>query len=323
LALAQRLIKRLSQTYSIEGQDIKLTLSAGVALRQDGAEHSDMKSRAVRAMQDAKRLGRNRVALFDNDLLGRWSNISIIESDLPKAVTKGEMDVYLQPQVSLETKQVVAYEALLRWNHPVYGNIPPSVFIPIAEETGSIVRIGLWVLGRCIEFLRVLPPQIRIAINVSPVQLMDEHFVPTFLFRINQEHSIASRIELEITETAVMANLEGAVEKLTSLKQVGVSIAIDDFGVGYSSLSTLKEIPATRLKIDRSFIRDIQEYNQDYALLKAIVNMGRSMQMHVIAEGIEDSNQANLVLNAGCDEAQGYYFGRPQEVRTVLADVRM
>lgn len=320
LATAQRLIKRLSHVYNIEGEDIKITLSAGVAIRQEGEQANDIKSRALHAMQDAKRHGRNRVALFDHERLDPfWRHLTSIESALSKAISNDELQVHLQPQINLITKDVVAYEALLRWEHPAFGKIPPNVFIPIAEETGDIVRIGLWVLDRCLEMLRQLPAHVRIAINVSPVQLMDEFFVDSFLYRLEQERSEAHRIELEITETAVMENLRLAVQKLQRLRDIGVSIAIDDFGVGNSSLSTLKEIPANRLKIDRSFIESISADNQDYALVRAIINMGKSMQMHVIAEGVEKAHQADLLEIAGCQEAQGWYFGKPVASETLFS----
>jgi EAL domain-containing protein (putative c-di-GMP-specific phosphodiesterase class I) len=247
-----------------------------------------------------------------------------LEADLARAIDKGELVLYFQPRVALDTGRVVALEALLRWHHPTRGMIPPDRFIPLAERSKLILPIGRWVLARGVETLNRLQathPGCTLALNVSTVQLKEDDMVGAVREALEHAQFPAHRIELEITESVFIDEPEKAAVTFAGLKQTGVSLALDDFGTGYSSLSYLKQFPLDCVKIDRSFVSDLPGKPDDVAITTAIIAMGHALGLRVVAEGVETAQQRDFLLAAGCDEYQGYYFSRPVPEEELCAAV--
>jgi EAL domain-containing protein (putative c-di-GMP-specific phosphodiesterase class I) len=238
-----------------------------------------------------------------------------IESKLRRALRQNELRVYYQPQINLSDGSISGAEALLRWHDPERGLVPPGVFIPVAEETGLITEIGAWVLretcrqGR--EWIDQGLPPLTLSVNLSPHQFRFNDIQSTVRQALSESGFPPERLELELTESALMAREGEAAEKLERLREQGVRLAIDDFGTGYSSLSYLKRFPIHTLKIDRSFVRDVSTDPDDAAIVTAIVAMARSLNLHVTAEGVEADEQATFLRSLACHQAQGYHFGRP------------
>jgi EAL domain-containing protein (putative c-di-GMP-specific phosphodiesterase class I) len=252
-----------------------------------------------------------------------------LENNLRYALERGELELHYQPQVSLRSGNVISMEALLRWRHPKLGMIPPTEFIPLAEETGLIVPIGTWVIKTACTQLKTwqqegLPIQF-VAVNLSPRQFMQKDLLSQIADILEETELDASCLELEITEGLIMRDVDSAIMTLQALKLMQVQIAIDDFGTGYSSLNYLKRFPLDRLKIDKSFINDINNDPNDAAIALAVIAMAHSLQLKVIAEGVENEQQLIFLKSRRCDDMQGYYFSRPlpaAEARTLLRENR-
>jgi EAL domain-containing protein (putative c-di-GMP-specific phosphodiesterase class I) len=250
------------------------------------------------------------VASIDKEIRERKQ----MEKDLAQALANHEFHLVYQPQINLETRRVIGAEALLRWEHPEHGMIPPDLFIPVAEANGSIVEIGQWVLDQaCWQAARWASEgtHLRIAVNLSAVQLRQESIVDDILNTLKRHNIPAGRLELEVTETSFMTNLTDAVAKLHRLHRAGISIAVDDFGTGYSSLTYLKQMPVQHLKIDKQFIRDLLINEEDTRIANTIIDLGKSLNLTVVAEGVETAEQEYYLSQRGCALAQGYFFSKP------------
>ena len=241
-----------------------------------------------------------------------------LANDLRTAIENNELDVYYQVQTSVSTSQIRGFEALLRWNHPKHGFIPPSDFIPLAEENGLILQLGEWVLRvACADAASWNPPY-KVAVNLSPAQ-----FVHTDLSKLIIEVLLATglpanRLELELTETTIFQDKERSFNVLRQIKALGVNIALDDFGTGYSSLDMLRSFPFDKIKLDRSFIREAEESLQAKSIIRAVLALGKSLKIPVLAEGVETEGQLSLLGDEGCDEAQGFLLGRPIPIAQLL-----
>jgi len=275
------------------------------------------------AMYHAKAIGRNNFQFFASAMNRAATERLELERKLRQAMVNDELELHFQPQFALAADRVTGVEALLRWRHPEDGLIPPDRFIPIAEETGLIVGIGDWVLQAACRQLKAwldqgLPP-LRMAVNLSTRQLKEKDF-PSRVAAILQETGLpAVLLELEITESGVMERPEEAITTLQALNDMGVTLAIDDFGTGYSSLSYLKLFPIDRLKIDRSFVRDIERDPDDAAIARGTIALAHSLGLEVVAEGVETSAQLDMLAADGCDEVQGYFFSRPLPLAAATA----
>lgn len=265
-------------------------------------------------MMLAKQKGRDHfqfyVASIDQEIRDRKQ----LEKDLSQALAMNQFHLVYQPQIDLQTKRVIGAEALLRWEHPVRGLVPPDHFIPVSENNGTIVEIGQWVLEQaCLQAKmwadKGLP--LRIAVNLSAVQLRQDRIVDDILDTLKRHNIPAGRLELEVTETSFMTNLSDAVAKLHTLNQAGISLAVDDFGTGYSSLTYLKKMPVQHLKIDKQFIRDLLINEEDTRITNTIIDLGRSLNLTVVAEGVETAEQEYYLSQRGCKLAQGYFFSKP------------
>ena len=298
------------------GDQLRLTGSMGVALYpEDGRDSDTLLRNADAAMYRAKRDGRNNVAFYTESLTQHSIQHLQLQGALHWALEEQQFYLTYQPQIAIGSGKLVGFEALLRWQHPEWGLISPAEFIPVAERIGLIVEIGRWVLRQaCIQGKAWLDQGHefgRIAVNVSGYQLRKAGFVETVRSALEDTGFPASALELEVTEGFVMQNADEAIETLMQLRELGIELAIDDFGTGYSSLSYLKRLPLNKLKIDRSFVRDIPEDTDNKAIAEAIIAMGEALSLKVIAEGVETLAQAEYLDNSGCELAQGYLYGKP------------
>ncbi len=314
--IAQTILKNLSQTFELEARELFITASIGMAVYpRDGKEIEELLNHANTAMIQAKQQGGDQYQLYSATFNIGSSERLALQGSLRYALERNELLVYYQPQVNLQTGQIVGAEALVRWQHPERGLIPPDKFIPIAEETGLIVPIGEWVLQTACKQTQVWQtagfPSLRIAVNLSSRQF-SQIDLRHQLVQILMETGLDSKyIELELTESMLVQNTKVAIEKLNALKSLGVEIAIDDFGTGYSSLSYLQQFPFDILKIDRCFIRNIAENSNNAAIAKAIIEMAKSLNLKLVAEGVETEAELSFVCQHQCDTMQGYLFSRP------------
>jgi diguanylate cyclase (GGDEF)-like protein len=311
--VAQRILETLSRPQVIAGHEIFVTGSMGITVYPlDGEDADTLLKNADAAMYNAKEQGRNTFQFYSESMNASSVKRLTLENSLRKALDRGEFQLHFQPQVDIRTGRITGTEALLRWKHPEIGLVSPGEFIPLAEETGLIVPIGEWVLSAsCLHNKALqdmgLPPK-RVAVNISSLQFRQQSLIKTITNALKDSGLDPAYLELELTESAIMKNMEESSRLLGELKSMGVRVAIDDFGTGYSSLSYLKRFPLDTLKIDRSFIRDIPGDQDNAAIAAAIIAMAHSLNLEVIAEGVETEKQFAFLSDQGCDEVQGFLF---------------
>jgi diguanylate cyclase (GGDEF)-like protein len=314
--VVKRLLERLAEPFQVAGHEIYLTAAIGVGLYPgDGENLEDLLRCAAVARHHAEdNRGPNRYVFFAKEMNELSYQQIALDAQMRHAIERNEFVLHYQPKLDLRTGMITAVEALIRWQHPEQGLVSPPVFIPIAERTGFITEIGDWVLrSACLQAKQWRDDglAIRVAVNLSAVQLRSENFVARLQAILAEVGIAAQHLELEITETAVMEDLETAVSQLHELRRIGAHIAIDDFGTGYSSLSYVKRFAADTLKIDGSFVADIATDTNDAALVAAIIAMAHRLGLHAVAEGVETEVQLEQLRKMQCDSAQGYLFSRP------------
>jgi len=323
--VARRLIERISRPYHFDGRLVEIGISIGASLApKDAKTPAGLMKNADLALYRAKSEGRGIWRFYDPQMDERLQDRRSLQSDLRQALLNGELRLDFQPIIDLVTNRMVSAEALLRWEHPERGVLSPAVFIPLAEETGLIAAIGAWVLRHACEVAAGWPEHVCVAVNLSPLQFRDSGLVASVSEILGETGFAPSRLELEITETTVLETNSQTVDALWQLHGMGVRIALDDFGTGYSSLSYLRRFPFNKIKIDRSFIRDLGHDKDDSSITLAIIGLACSMNMLVTAEGVETAEQANMLTSFGCTQAQGYLYCRPvgaeQIPSMILAD---
>lgn len=323
VSLCKEIFQSLNEAIVLNDQEVYITTSIGVALYPDhGRTTEQLMKNADVSMYRAKEQGRNHYQFYSppEGVQMPYERFAM-EAMLRKALEKDELVVYYQPRMSTRTEQLVCVEALVRWVHPELGLIPPIDFIPLAEETGLIVPLGEYVLRKACHQVREWQERdgcssLRVSVNLSPLQFRQQN-LPVLIHRILRESKLAPEcLELEITESAAMQNVNRNILMLRDLKEMGVKISIDDFGTGYSSLSYLKRFPIDGLKVDRSFINGIHEDADDAAIVTAIIVLARTLKLKVTAEGVETEEQYAYLQQQGCDEIQGYLFGKPMPADT-------
>ena len=311
-ALATRLIEKLSAPFDVRGHQVVISASIGIAIMPDDGDDPDsLLKNADMALYRAKEDGRGIHRYFEPDMDARMQARRTLELDLRKALALGEFELFYQPLVRLETNQVSGLEALLRWRHPQRGLVPPGEFIPLAEDIGLIGPIGAWVLKEACREATSWPSELKVAVNLSPVQFKNGTVVLDVVAALGASGLPAHRLELEITETVLLQDTEATIATLNTLRDLGVSISMDDFGTGYSSLSYLRKFRFDKIKIDRSFIRDLSEEPDSIAIIRAVAGLGSSLGIATTAEGVETEAQLHRVREEGCTEVQGYLFSKP------------
>lgn len=318
--IAERLIQTIAQPYNVAGHFIVVGVSIGIALApSDGNDADTLMKNADMALYRAKQEGRNRHRFFEPEMNERMQKRRQLELEMRAALNDEGFQVHYQPLLNFAQNRVEAFEALLRWEHPDRGNIPPADFIPLAEETGLIEQIGAWVLNRACMDARSWPDDIRIAINISPLQFRTGTLAKDVMTAIAASELRPSRLELEITEGVLLRDTEATLSILDDLRRVGIRIVMDDFGTGYSSLSYLTKFGFDKIKIDQTFVHAIPQSPENLAVVKSVASLCRSLNIATVAEGVETEEQFRLLEEAGCTEAQGYLIGRPMPAKKALA----
>ncbi|MBP1807053.1 putative bifunctional diguanylate cyclase/phosphodiesterase [Rubellimicrobium aerolatum] len=311
-ALAQRLVEVAGRAYAIEGHVLNIGASIGISMAPaDGTDPDDLLKKADLALYGAKAAGRNTFRFFDAGMEARLQARRALELELRKALALRQFRLMYQPQVNLATGQVSGFEALLRWVHPERGVVPPADFVPLAEELGVIVPVGEWVLREACREAASWPEGIGVAVNISPVQFRSPRLFDSVAAALTQSRIDPARLELEITEGALLHDTDVVLEVLNRVRSLGVRVSMDDFGTGYSSLSYLQRFPFDRIKIDQSFVRGPGALDDKTAIVRAIASLGASMGMRTTAEGVETAEQMERMRAEGCTEVQGYLTGRP------------
>ncbi len=314
--VVKKIIRQFELPLFIGDQEFNITASVGISVYpMDGMDKDTLIKNADIAMYKAKNNGKNQFVFCSEEMKEEMQQTTILTNNLYHALEKNELNIVYQPQVSIETGKVIAVEALVRWNHPELGIISPAIFIPFAERTGLIISIGEWILKETCRQNKLwqemgLPP-VRLAVNVSVNQLLNSDFVNT-VKKVLEETGLESQyLELEITENIAIQESEFIIHVLSDLKALGVSLAIDDFGIEYSSLSRIKMLPVDRLKIDMHFTKGILNNEKDRIIVDVIIKLAKDLNLKVIAEGVEKEAQFNYLSQKMCDEVQGYYFYKP------------
>jgi diguanylate cyclase (GGDEF)-like protein len=314
--VAERMLKVLAMPFGLGENEVVVGASIGITVGpSDGGDVNTLMRNGDAAMYGAKEAGRNNYKFYEANMNAVARRRLKLEGELRKALARGELHLHYQPKVKVETLEISGFEALLRWDHPTLGRVPPNEFIPVAEEGGLIGSVGEFVIrSACLQArawldAKLSPP--RIAVNLSPHQFK-EGGIAEVIASILAETSVSPRcLDLEITESALMESEAIAVSALERLQRIGITVSLDDFGTGYSSLSYLKRFPVDAVKIDRSFIRDCETNADDAALAATIISMGKTLNLKVVAEGVETEEQLTFLRQHGCHEMQGYWFSPP------------
>lgn len=326
-ALAARLIEVAATPFDLDGHHVVVGVSIGIAMApMDAMDADQLLKSADMALYRAKMDGRGTYRFFESEMDTLLQQRRVLELDLRKALLNGEFELYYQPLIKLQTHEISGFEALIRWHHPERGMVSPLDFIPLSEETTLIVPIGEWVLRRaCAEAMK-WPSNIRIAVNLSPAQFKMRNLAQMVMSALAQSGLPAHRLELEITESVLLLENASTLATLHQLRGLGVRISMDDFGTGYSSLSYLRSFPFDKIKIDRSFVRDVDANSDSQAIIRAVTGLGNSLGMSTTAEGVETEKELAYLTGQGCTEAQGFFFSKPKpagEVLQLLARQRM
>lgn len=318
LVVAEKLLHAMAKPIRIKGQDIVTTVSIGITMTpEDSTDANTLMKNADLAMYRAKELGRNNFQFFSEDMNHSILEHLSLEKEINEAIARQQFSLVFQPKISLFDFGITGVETLIRWQHPEKGMITPDRFIPVAEETGQILEIGSWVLEQSCRQIsslirsNVLPEHAKVAVNLSARQFTDPHLLQRIRSVLEITNIPPHCLELEITESTLMEDVESAIQIMQEIKKTGVAIAIDDFGTGYSSLAYIKRFPIDVLKVDRSFVMDIPEDKNDMAITAAVIAMAQKLSMTVVAEGVETQEQLQFLRQNNCDEGQGYLFSRP------------
>jgi diguanylate cyclase len=315
--LAESILETLRLGNDNAETDASASTSIGIAVCPDDAtDRQTLLSHADTALYRAKSEGRGTYRFFEAEMAAAVRERRMLEHDLRNAIARGQLSLVYQPQKNVVTGEVIGLEALLRWSHPTRGEVPPTEFIPIAEETGAILAIGEWVLRKACREAATWTRPLTVAVNVSAVQIYNANF-PHMIHEVLFETELApSRLELEITETALVRDLNRALATLRRIKVLGVHIAMDDFGTGYSSLSNLRAFPFDKIKIDGSFIKSVNADEQSAAIVRSVLGLGRALGFPVLAEGVETPAELEFLMRERCDEVQGYLLAIPDKIET-------
>ena len=321
--VAERIVKAIAAPFQIQGHHILIGASVGIAMAPgDGAMTDTLMKNADLACYKAKSEGRSTYHFFEPGMDADLQKRRIIEQGLRLALARDELRLVFQPLIGLKENRVTCFEALLRWDHAEMGTVSPAEFIPIAEETGLIVQIGEWVLRQACRTAATWPSHVRIAVNLSPIQFKNRKLGEMVRAVLAETGLPPTRLELEITESLLLADNEQTLKTLHDLRALGVRISMDDFGTGYSSLSYLRSFPFDKIKIDRSFMRDLESKGDSLAIIKAVIGLGHSLGMSTTAEGVETEAQLKAVREQGCNEVQGFIFSPPIGSDAVLKLLR-
>ncbi len=316
-AVAEKLVSAIVQPFTLEGHGLHVSASIGIAIYPGTEQRIDLLTRADAAMYHAKALGKNCYCFFETSMNANAHRQLELLHDLRLAVGQKEFILHYQPKFDAASRRIIGAEALLRWNHPTHGLIPPDEFIPLAEKTGLIVPIGEWVLDEACRQMRRWRDSAResrhwtIAVNLSPLQFSHPGLIRLIKETLHRNALDPGVLTLEVTESTAMRNVESSMVILQQIYSLGVNISIDDFGTGYSSLLYLKRLPASELKIDRGFLRDLARDGEDAAIVSAIVALGQALNLRVVAEGVETLAQQDFLTDLGCDSLQGFLLGHP------------
>jgi len=311
VALCRRVRHSITKPYDIDGHHVLIDISIGISVAPtDATEPDHLLKNADLALYGAKSDGRGTYRFFEPEMDTRMKARRELEMDLRTALANDQFEVHYQPLVSLQTNEITAFEALLRWNRANHGVVSPADFIPVAEETGLIVPIGEWVLRKACEEAAKWPDDVKVAVNLSPAQLKTRNLLPTVMSALAVSGMAASRLQLEITESVLMQNTFATLSTLHQLRKLGVQIALDDFGTGYSSLSYLRSFPFDKIKIDRTFIQDLSKGAEPLAIVHAVADLAKCLNMTSTAEGVETQQQVETLQAVGCTEMQGYLFSQ-------------
>jgi predicted signal transduction protein with EAL and GGDEF domain len=312
LALALRIINAICQPFDLSGQQASIGTSIGIALApQHGCDPEELLKRADLALYNVKAGGRNDFRIFQSEMLEEVHSQQSAESELRDAIARDEFELHYQPQVDAKTRQLCSVEALVRWQHPTRGLVPPNEFIPLAESTGLIVPLGQWVLQQACKDAAAWPAQIKVAVNLSAVQFKKGNLFDVILCTLVESGLAPERLELEITETALLENQGAHLATIRQLKNLGISLALDDFGTGHSSINYLTIFPFDKIKIDKSFTQGVLKRRDYKAVVASMLALAKGLGIVTTAEGVETEEQFDYMQEAGVDLVQGYLFGRP------------
>jgi diguanylate cyclase (GGDEF)-like protein len=316
MELASRILSTLAEPFDLDGNTVFIGCSIGISIApEDGTEPEVLMKTADLALYEAKAAGRNCFLFFDAKMTEEADERRRLEADMRVGLIRGEFELLYQPFIDVKTGKIAGAEALVRWRHPVHGLMTPDRFIPVAEDTGLIAGVSEWVLQQACRDAMAWPEHIKLAVNLSAAQFHNANLLDGILFALNDADLSPSRLEIEVTETVLLQKQSNCLAVLHQLRNIGVSVALDDFGTGYSSLGYLKMFPFDKIKIERSFTKDITERADCAAIVTSIVGLGRSLAMATTVEGVETERQLDIVRSAGATLAQGYLFGKPMPNR--------